>query len=157
MSGLQRLGIAVLITLLVIFGIYRFGFHKGWKERDGEMQAEIARKNEEARATEQKLTEQVTTTATQLQEANHALDQKSSDLDRAIRAGRVRLPAASCVPTAQGSSAPAGDQPEAPSESERQTLAAIAALVAEGDRAINQLNACITAYEQVREQINGQR
>ena len=53
MSGLQRTGIAVLLTLLAILGIYRFGFSKGWEKRDVEMQAEIAKRNEESRAQEQ--------------------------------------------------------------------------------------------------------
>jgi len=156
MIGLQRLGIAVLITLLVIFGIYRFGFSKGWTKRDGEMQAAIAQANEQSRQTEQRLTEQINANANQLQEANHALNEKSTALDRAIRAGRVRLPATSCVPATAGPAAPAGDRNEEVSESDRQTLAAIAAIVAEGDRAINQLNSCIDAYNKVREQINGQ-
>jgi len=147
--------IAGVVAVLTVFGIYRYGFHKGWGERDAEMQAVIAQKNEEARQTEQKMLELTNTTATQLKEANDALDQKSSALDRAIRAGRVRLPAPSCVQTSAGTPAPAGDSAEAPSESERQTLAAIAAIVADGDRAINQLNACIDAYNQVREQLNG--
>lgn len=156
MIGLQRLGIAVLITLLVIFGIYRFGFSKGWAKRDGEMQAAIATANEESRQTEQRLTSQINANAQQLQEVNHALNEKSSALDRAIRAGRVRLPSASCVPAAAGATAPPGDRHEEVSESDRQTLAAIAAIAAEGDRAINQLNSCIDAYNKVREQINGQ-
>lgn len=167
MTSLQRTGIAVLITLLVIFGIYRFGFSKGWNQRDTEMQLEIARQNEAARQTEQKLTEQINANATKLQEANHELDQKSSALDRAIRTGRVRLPTASCVqaapsaPAAAGDRNQAGSQPDRPadaaSDAERETLALIAQIVADGDKAINQLNACIDAYNEVRSQLNGQR
>lgn len=157
MTSLQRLGLAVLITLLVIFGIYRYGYHKGWGERDAEMQSEIARKNEEARALEQRLAAQVNTSSQKLLEANHAIDEKQSALDRAIRAGRVRLPAASCVQaSASAPAAPAGGD-EAGAESERATLAAIAAIAADGDRAIVQLNACIDTYNAVREQVNGQR
>lgn len=143
--------------LLVVFGIYRWGFHKGWTERDVEMQAEIAKKNEESRQLEQRLIVQVNENAKKLVEANNAIDEKQTALDRAIRAGRVRLPAPSCVQASPSAPAPSGDSPEAPSESERETLRLIAAIVADGDKAINQLNACITAYEQVREQINGQR
>ena len=167
MNSLQRLGIAVVITLLVIFGIYRYGFHNGWTERDVEMQAEIAKANEAARQTEQKLTESLNANATKLQEANHALDQKSSALDRAIRAGRVRLPAPSCAQAPAGAPASPADRDQAPggparqadeaADSERATLAAIAALVAEGQRNTEQLNACIDAYNEVREALNGQR
>ena len=142
--------------LLVVFGIYRWGFHKGWTERDVEMQAEIAKKNEESRQLEQRLIVQVNENAKKLVEANNAIDEKQTALDRAIRAGRVRLPAPSCVQASSSAPAPSGDSPEAPSESERQTLLLIAQIAADGDKAINQLNACITAYEQVREQINSQ-
>jgi hypothetical protein len=149
--------IAIGIVLLLL-GIYQYGHHAGWEERDQEMQSEIARKNAESRQKEQELTEKLTTQSVQLKEANNVLDQKQSALDRAIRAGRVRISTpASCVQASPGAPAPAGDSPEAPSESERQTLAAIAALVAEGDRAINQLNACIDAYNKVTEAVNGQR
>ena len=149
--------IALGIVLLLL-GIYQYGHHNGWEERDQEMQSEIARKNAESRQKEQELAKQLNDQSVQLKEANHVLDQKQSALDRAIRAGRVRISTpASCVPAGPSAPAPAGDSPEAPSESERQTLAAIAALVAEGDRAINQLNACIDAYNKVMEAVNGQR
>lgn len=157
MNSLQRLAIAVVIILLIIFGIYRFGFHKGWTERDVEMQAAIAKKNEEAREIERTMNSKVNATATKLQEANDAINEKQSALDRAIRAGRVRLPAASCVQPAQGAAPSAGDRDEAPSESDRQTLAAIAAIVAQGDRNTEQLNACIDAYNQVMESVNGKQ
>jgi flagellar capping protein FliD len=164
---MTRYLIAIAVTLLIVLGLYRWGYHNGWGTRDAEMQAEIAKANEAARQTEQKLTEQINTNATKLQEANHALDQKSSALDRAIRAGRVRLPAPSCVQAPTSSAPAAGDRNQAPSQpdreadqpsdAERETLALIAQIAADGDRAVNQLNACIDAYNQVREQLNGQR
>ena len=157
MSSLQRLGITILVTIVAIYGIYRFGYGKGWGERDAEMQAQIAAKNENERRLEQKLSEQVTANATKLQELNNVVAEKQSALNRAISAGRVRLPASSCVPATSSAPAPAGDRDEAPSESDRQTLAAIAAIVAEGQRNTEQLNACIDAYNQVKETVNGQR
>ena len=150
--------LAVCGALFTIFGVYQYGHHAGWTERDQEMQSEIARKNEESRAAEQKLTQQLTTQSAQLKEANNVLDQKQSALDRAIRAGRVRISApTSCVQASPGAPAPSGDRDEGPTESERQTLAAIAEIVAAGDRAINQLNACIDSYNKVMEAVNGQR
>ena len=153
---MNRTAITVLVTLLVIFGIYRFGFSKGWGERDAEMQAEIATKNEESRAREQKLGEQLHATSSQLKEANDAITQKQSALDRAISAGRVRLPTASCV-QASASTAPASGNQQDGAESDRETLRLIAQIAADGDRAISQLNACIDAYNQVRSQVNGDR
>lgn len=140
-----------------MLGFYGYGHHKGWAERDAEMQSEIAIKNEEARAKEQELTKQLNENSTKLMEANNAITEKQSSLDRAIRAGRVRFPAAGCVQTNASAPTPAGDRNEAGSESDRETLAAIAAIVAQGDRNTEQLNACITAYNQVMEKVNGQR
>ncbi len=154
---MNRTAITVLVTLLVIFGIYRFGFSKGWGERDAEMQAEIATKNEESRAREQKLGEQLHQTSSQLKEANDAITQKQSALDRAISAGRVRLPTASCVQASASTTPAGGSGDQAGGESDRETLRLIAQIAADGDRAISQLNACIDAYNQVRSQVNGDR
>jgi len=173
MTSIQRTAILVLLALLVVFGIYKWGYGRGWGDRDAEMQAVIAQKNEEARQTEQKLSEVVQTKETELRKANHVIDKKQTDLNAAIRAGRVRLPTASCVQAPANPAIAIGDRNEArsqpdpapnanpgdpaPSESERQTLELIAQIAADGDRAINQLNSCIAAYEQVRTTINAQR
>jgi F0F1-type ATP synthase membrane subunit b/b' len=170
MTSIQRTGIAVLLALLAIFGIYKYGYNSGWDKRDAEMQAEIAKKNEEARAKEQEMVKAVADKETELRKANDVVAQKQTDLNAAIRAGRVRFPSASCV-QASPSPAPAGgnsnqapSQPDrapdtdtGPSESERQTLQLIAQIAADGDRAINQLNACIDAYDNMRNIINAQR
>ena len=61
----------LLVGLAVaLFGTYRGGYHFGWDDRDKEMQIEIAKKNEESRAKEQKLTEQLHANATKLQETS---------------------------------------------------------------------------------------
>jgi hypothetical protein len=145
--------IAIAIVL-ALFGIYRWGFHKGWNERDVEMQAQIAIKNEESRAIEQKLTAQVNENAKNLHEANNAIDEKQSALDRAIRAGRMRFPTSSCVQATTDTTVATGNRDEESSGSDGEVLAAIAAIIAEGQRNTEQLNACITAYDQVRESIN---
>jgi hypothetical protein len=166
---------ALLAAALAGFGLYRYGYHNGWYDRDADMQAAIAQKNEEARQTEQKLAEVVQAKETELRRANDVIDKKQTDLTAAIRAGRVRLPAPSCVQaTAYSATAPrdrheARSEPDqapdadpgasdpGPSESERETLELIAQIAADGDRAINQLNSCIAAYEEMRTTINAQR
>ena len=135
--------------------VYFYAHHVGYAKRDQEMQLEIARLNGEAREKEQKLAEDLNNTSSQLKEANDVVTKKQTDLDAAIRSGRMRLNT-SCVPASTGSTTASGDNSKA-SESERETLLLIAQLAAEGDRAINELNACIAAYEQVRNTINGQR
>ena len=142
--------------ICIVLGTYKYGTHTGYKERDAEMQSEIARLNEESRAKEQKLAQDLNNTSSQLREANDVVTKKQTDLDAAIRAGRVRLNSSSCVQAATSAASASGNQTET-SESERETLRLIAQLAAEGDRAINELNACIAAYNQVRDTINGQR
>jgi hypothetical protein len=147
----------ILGALLAALAIYFTGHHKGWVERDLEMQAEIAKKNEESRATERAMNDKLHDNDAKLTEANNVLAEKSTALDRAIRAGRLRLPTSSCVQAAPGATTAPTNRDDTPSESDRATLAAIAAIVAEGDRNTLQLNACIAAYNEMREQINGKQ
>ena len=147
----------ILGVLLALAGFYGYGHHKGWDDRDIEMQAEIAVKNEEARVKEQELTKQLNENSTKLQEANNAITEKQSSLDRAIRAGRVRLPSTSCVQASSSATPASGDSPKAGSESDTEVLRLIAQIIADGDKAINQLNACIDSYNKVMEAVNGKR
>jgi hypothetical protein len=147
----------ILGAILVAVSVYFYGHHKGWDERDAEMQSEIAVKNEEARVKEQELTKQLNENSTKLQEANNAITEKQSSLDRAIRAGRVRLPSTSCVQTSSSPTPASGDSPKAGSESDTEVLRLIAQIIADGDKAINQLNACIDSYNKVMEAVNGKR
>jgi hypothetical protein len=145
----------ILGVLLALAGFYGYGHHKGWADRDIEMQSEIAVKNEEARVKEQELTKQLTENSTKLMEANNAITEKQSSLDRAIRAGRVRLPSTErCIQPTENTSSTNRDSTDG-SESDRQTLLLIAQIASDGDKAINRLNACISAYEQVRAKLNG--
>ena len=145
----------ILGAICVAVSVYFYGHHKGWDARDIEMQSEIAVKNEEAREKEQELTKKLTENSTKLMEANNAITEKQSSLDRAIRAGRVRLPSSSCVQTSPSATPSSGSSSQAGSESDTETLRLIAQIAADGDKAINQLNACISAYEAVRSQVNG--
>jgi hypothetical protein len=157
----------LLVGLAVtLFGTYRGGYHFGWSDRDKEMQIEIAKKNEESRATEQKLSEQLNTTATKLMETTNVVNQKQSALDSAIRAGRVRLPTASCVQTPANTTVAATDtkatsEPDRPvdqpSDAERATLLAIAEIVAQGDKNTAALNACVDTYNSMRDLLNDKR
>jgi vacuolar-type H+-ATPase subunit I/STV1 len=146
----------ILGAIAVAVGIYFYGHSAGYEKRNQEMQAEIARLNSESREKEQKLSQELNNTSSQLQEANNVVTQKQTSLDAAIRAGRVRFPTSSCVQAATSTATTSGNNTEA-SEPERETLRLIAQLAAEGDRAINELNACIAVYNQVRETLNGNR
>ena len=147
----------ILGVLLALAGFYGYGHHRGWDDRDIEMQAEIATKNEEARLKEQELTKQLNENSTKLMEANNVINEKQSSLDRAIRAGRVRLPSSSCVQTNGNPTPASGNSSQEGGQSDTETLRLIAQIAADGDKAINQLNACIDAYQAVMEKVNGKR
>lgn len=152
MIPLPWAGLAIAFISIIL---YFTGHHKGWTERDQEMQFEIAKKNEEARSKELKLNDDLNVKTNELKEANDVVNKKQIDLNRLIAAGRVRLPATGCVQTSSSTATTSGNSNQETSESERETLRLIAEIAAEGDRAINQLNICIEAYEQVRKTVNG--
>jgi hypothetical protein len=157
----------ILVGLCItLFGTYRGGYHFGWSDRDKEMQIEIARKNEESRQIEQKLNEQLNTTASKLLEVNNVVNQKQSALDSAIRAGRVRISSPNCVqaptspsvaPTDTKATSQPDRAPDTASDAERATLQAIAEIVAQGDRNTAALNACVDSYNQMRDLLNDKR
>lgn len=166
MNPLMLYPALALVAVVAVGGFYKYGHHNGWNDRDAEMQIEIAKKNEEARAKEQAMAKAVADKDAELRKANDAVNKKQMDLNAAIRAGRLRLPS-SCPQASPSATIASGDRNQERAESggqagkaagdERETLRLIAEIAAEGDRAINQLNACITAYEQIRITINGQQ
>ena len=150
----------VLVGLLfVVFGTYRGGYHFGWTDRDKEMQIAIAKKNEEARALEQTMTSKLADKETELRKAQDDVVKKQSAMHELARTGRLRLPTPSCpqvnasTPISIGNPQPT-DTTE--TELERQTIAALIDIAADGDKAIVKLNACASAYEEVRRLVNGQ-
>jgi hypothetical protein len=154
----------VLVVLCItLFGTYRGGYHFGWSDRDKEMQIEIARKNEESRQTEQKLNEKLNENASKLLEANNVLDQKTTALANANRLGKLRLCPTSSVqatpnPTPTATDTKATSEPDrqadTASDTERATIAAIAEIIAQGDRNTAALNACVDSYNQMRDLLN---
>ena len=153
---LPWIAFAVGIALL---GSYKGGYHYGWTDRDNDMKIAIAQKNDEARAKEAELGEKLQDQETKLRKAQDDVKKKQSAMHELARTGRLRLPAPSC-PQANASATIAigNTQPSQPDESEleRQTIAALIDIAADGDKAITKLNACVSAYEEVRRIVNGQ-
>ena len=149
----------LLAVTIALFGSYRGGYHFGWSDRDKEMQIAIAKKNEEARAKEKELGEKLQDQESKLRKAQDDIAKKQSAMHELARTGRMRLPAPSCPQTSSSTTTPTGNpQPSDPpeTESERQVIATLIDIAAEGDKAITKLNSCISAYEEVRRIVNGQ-
>ena len=150
-------------VMVSLFGTYQVGHHYGWLERDGDMKLAIAKKNEEARQIEQNMSEKLNQESAKLQEATNAINQKTTALAVANRAGKLRLcptsnvqaPTSSPIASANTETAREPDRPaDAASDAERATIEAIAEIVAQGDKNTIALNACVDAYELVRKQLN---
>jgi hypothetical protein len=150
-------------VLVSLFGTYRVGHHYGWLERDGDMKIAIAKKNDEARLIEQNMGEKLNQQSLKLQEANDAINKKTTALAVANRAGKLRLCPTSNVQASTNTAFTSADskatsQPDRPtnepSDAERATIDAIAEIVAQGDRNTVALNACVDSYNQMRDLLN---
>ena len=153
-------------VLVSLFGTYRVGHHYGWLERDNDMKIAIAKKNDEAREIERNMGEKLNQQSLKLQEANDAINKKTTALAVANRAGKLRLCPSSNVQTPSNTASTSADskatsqpdrQANEPSDAERATIDAIAEIVAQGDRNTVALNACVDAYENVRNLLNDKR
>jgi hypothetical protein len=151
-------------VLVSLFGTYRVGHHYGWLERDGDMKIAIAKKNEEARQIEQNMGEKLNQQSAKLQEANDAINKKTTALSVANRAGKLRLcpssnvqaPTSTPVASADTKATSEPDRPtDTASDAERATIEAIAEIVAQGDKNTAALNACVDSYNEVRNLLNG--
>jgi len=145
---------------VAIFGTYRGGYHFGWNDRDQDMQIAIAKKNSEARELEKDMAAKLTDQETKLRKAQDEVTKKQSAMHELARTGRLRLPAPSCPQVSASTPAPVGNtQPveSDQSESERTLISALIDIAADGDKAATKLNACIGAYNEVRELINGKQ
>ena len=144
----------IIGAIVALFGTYQTGHHYGWLERDADMQAEIAKKNEEARELEKNMTSKLADKETALRKAKNEISNKQSAMRELANTGRLRLPTTSCVQTSTGSTPATGDSRADASELERQTIATLIDIVAEGDKAIVKHNACVAAYNEMRELVN---
>ena len=150
-------------VLVSLFGTYQVGHHYGWLERDNDMKIAIAKKNEEARQIEQNMGEKLNQQSAKLQEANDAINKKTTALAVANRAGKLRLCPSSNVQAPSNSPVASADpkatsqpdrQTNEPSDAERATIDAIAEIVAQGDKNTVALNACVDSYNQMRDLLN---
>jgi hypothetical protein len=99
-----------------------------------------------------------------LQEANDAINKKTTALAVANRAGKLRLCPSSNIQAPTNTPVASADtkatsEPDRPtdtaSDAERATIEAIAEIVAQGDRNTIALNACVDSYNEVRNLLNG--
>lgn len=150
----------IIAAMIAVGGAYAYGHHAGYADRDAEMQAHIAKLNEESRAKEQELASSLNNQTETLRKAKNEINKKQSDINALVDAGRLRLPvpaAPSCVQPTPDPAPAVRDRDEARPDPYREAIKAVVAIAIEGDRNTVQLNACIDTYNKVREQINGKQ
>ena len=129
---------------------------RSWKGADAErqrQQIEIARLNQEARETEQRMAEVANTYAQTLRKANDAAKTKENKLRSDLASGDRKLyvpVTTTCgVPASPDSPAPSGNT-ETRAELDGRVAQALVDLTNRGDQAIRSLNACIEIYDEMR-------
>ena len=130
--------------ILALAGVYGYGHHAGYVEKETEDSLEIARLNQEM--TKQK----------DEQDAKDADTKQEFEIKLSgILSSRPRLYVP--ISSKSGCAASTADNGQARAELDGQTVEDLIKLVAEGDRAIIDLNSCIERYNQVKETLDGQR
>ncbi len=150
----------IIAAMIAVGGAYAYGHHAGYADRDAEMQAHIAKLNEESRAKEQELAASLNNQTETLRKAKNEINKKQSDINALVDAGRLRIPAPatpSCVSATPDASPPSRDRGEERPDPYSEAIKSIVAIAIEGDRNTVQLNACIDTYNKVREAINGKQ
>jgi type II secretory pathway pseudopilin PulG len=144
--------------VLAFLGTFYGGYTKGEQAENERQQLEIARLNAEARQKEQALAAAVTTTATQLVKVNNDAKKETYKRDLAIASGalRLRIPVKTpeCPVSASADTAPAPrDSVQTTAELDPTIARSLVAITDQGDANTRQLNACIDAYNEVRNRI----
>ena len=149
--GQYVLPMQVFSVIFIFGGAYYVGDHHGYQRRVLEDQAEIARLNEEARGKELKAQEQINKLQSNLKKAKDENIAKQASIDARIDSGELRIPTSCSVQTSSDSSNGNGSKA---SEPERTFLKTTNALFIEADNAIEERNACILQYNEVRKTFN---
>ncbi len=144
----------MLGIISLLFTSFGGGYWKGTDAERQRQQVEIARLNQEARETEQRMAEVANTYAQTLRKANNVAKVKENKLRADIADGalKLRIPvkAPVCPVSASADSpAPSGDT-ETRAELDGRVAQALINITARGDQAIRDLNTCIDQYEKVR-------
>jgi hypothetical protein len=143
----------LLSIVLIVFGAGTSGYLKGSADEYERQQIEIARLNQQARETEQRMGEVAQTYAQTLRKANNVAKAKETKLRTDIASGERRLfipVQASCPVSASADSTPPSGDTETRAELDRGVAQALVDLTSRGDQAIRSLNACIDTYEKMR-------
>ena len=143
----------LLGIVLAVLGSFGAGYYSGEQNEYERQQIEIARLNQQARETEQRMGEVAQTYAQTLRKANNVAKAKETKLRTDLASGERKLfipvQNACSVPATTDSPAPAGNT-ETRAELDPRIAESLVDLTSRGDQAIRSLNTCIDQYEKMR-------
>ena len=143
----------MLGIISLLFTSFGGGYWKGADAERQRQQIEIARLNQEARETEQRMVAMANTYAQTLRKANDAAKTKENKLRSDLASGDRKLyvpVTTTCgVSTTADSPAPSGNT-ETRAELDGRVAQALVDLTSRGDQAIRSLNTCIEIYDEMR-------
>jgi hypothetical protein len=145
----------VILALICAFlGIGAVSYTKGEDSERERQQLEIARLNEQARQTEQRMGEVAQTYAQTLRKANNVAKAKETKLRTDIASGERKLfipvKAPECAVPATADSPASSGNTETRAELDSGVAQALVDLTSRGDQAIRSLNVCIDQYNEMR-------
>ena len=143
----------LLGLVLTVLGSFGAGYYSGEQNEYERQQIEIARLNQQARETEQRMGEVAQTYAQTLRKANNVAKAKETKLRTDIASGERKLfipVQASCPVSASADSPASNGNTETRAELDPGIAQSLVDLTSRGDQAIRSLNACIDSYEKMR-------
>ena len=143
----------LLGIVLAVLGSFGAGYYSGEQSEYERQQIEIARLNQQARETEQRMGEVAQTYAQTLRKANNVAKAKETKLRTDIASGERKLfipVKTSCPVSASADPTSATGNTETRTELDPGIAQSLVDLTSRGDQAIRSLNACIDTYEKMR-------
>ena len=143
----------LLGIFLAVLGSFGGGYYSGEQNEYERQQIEIARLNQQARETEQRMGEVAQTYAQTLRKANNVAKVKEDKLRTDIAFGERRLfipVQTSCPVSATADSPASAGNTETRAELDPRIAQSLVDLTSRGDQAIRSLNTCIDQYNQMR-------
>ena len=143
----------LLGIVLAVLGSFGAGYYSGEQNEYERQQIEIARLNQQARETEQRMGEVAQTYAQTLRKANNVAKAKETKLRTDIASGERKLfipVKTSCPVSTSADPTSANGNTETRTELDPGIAQSLIDLTSRGDQAIRSLNACIDTYEKMR-------
>jgi hypothetical protein len=149
--------IGIVIGILALGGVYEYGHHVGYQERDAETIVQVDKINQDNLKKTQSLEQEKNDIASQLEDVKNESKKQIAKLNSDLTANKLQFyvkvkPSSNCP---SSTPSPAGTDQTDVAQLDSTTATALVNITAQGDEGITRLNACIAFYQQIRSMVNG--